>query len=191
MGDKVKYAECPDCFTIDGHRYITFLDHAWGGTRVHTSTRPDAAGTYYKMYNEKTRQFEWLPDCLLVGTAGDPGSASWAARSTMAEGKRLLYHHITATRVGFALPKEVKAAPDGSLYLEYFSKMDNLIGEAAPLENIGVDGDLGVWGKSGARYQGLCLGWGSALTVCENESDLCVTAQISLENGARPAWRFV
>lgn len=184
VGDKVKYAECPDCFTLDGHRYITFLDHSWGGTRVHTSTRSDTAGTYYKVYNENTRRFEWLPDCLLIGASGDR-QCSWAARSTMAEGKRLLYHHITAKRVGFAFPKEVKADSDGSLSLMYFDKMDNLLGESARLTNIGVENDLGVWSKKDNLYEGLCLGWGSALTVCENETDICVSVTTSMEKGAR------
>ena len=59
VGDRLKYAECPDCFVLDGSRYLLFLDHGWGGARVHTLSREDAAGTFYMVQPGCRGDFQW------------------------------------------------------------------------------------------------------------------------------------
>jgi len=184
VGDKVKYAECPDCFTIDNNKYITFLDHGWGGLRIHTSTREDSSGTYYKKFNAEKQCFEWLPDSLLIGTANDRQGA-WAARTCQVGNQRLLYHHTTATKPAFAFPKVVQVRKNGELYLAYFETMNKLLGDVIKLKSDAVQGDLGLWTHKKSNYLGKCHAWGSAVTLVTKISDICVQTTINMKFGAR------
>lgn len=184
LGKDVKYAECPDAFEIDGDSYVTFLDHGWGGLRIHTASREDSAGTYYKKLNKDSGEYEWIGDKLLAGSGCDRQTL-WASRTFEDySGERILYSHTTSARPSFSQPKAIKKSENGELSLCYWNKMDALIGEKINTSPRYVPSDLGVWEISGGKFCGRCGAFGSALGVAE-VSDFCLIAKVRLDYGAR------
>ena len=184
VGDSVKYAECPDCFVLEGNRYVLFLDHSWGGVRRHTSSRDNAAGIWYRVQPGCQGDFIRPEDDLLLGSAEDR-QASWAGRTVVAGEDRLLYSHITASRPGLAPPKVIRADEKGQLYLEYYPLLDALYGPEVPAERSLVEDDAGSWREEGGRLVGSCLGWGSATVMYPAAENACLTATITCQKGVR------
>ena len=169
-GTLTKYAECPDLFETGGNRYVTFLDHSWGGLHTRTATRSNPAGTFYQIYDKAKKRFVFPDDCLLIGSANNRQCA-WAARTVVGKGgKRLLYYHVTAEFPSFGIPKEIAAKKDGTLFLKYFAGMDGLYGMRIPLQPCPIANDGGHWVVAGNNFRGKAGIYGSALPVAEAEN---------------------
>lgn len=170
VGTLTKYAECPDCFELDGNRYLLFLDHSWGGLRTHTATRMDPAGTFYQIFDTKQNQFIFPQDSLLLGS-GNNRQCAWAARTVLGkDNKRLLYYHVTADFPSFGIPKEIGVKKDKSLYLKYFSEMNHLYGKSVPIVPRPLQEDDGHWETSKNNISGEIGIYGSALPIAEGEN---------------------
>jgi beta-fructofuranosidase len=185
--DRVKYTEVPGLFELDGRHYLHFLDHGWGGLRIHTPSRDDSAGTYYAVAARAEGPYAWPADPLLIGSGHDRTGA-WAARTIDYDGGQLLYHHVVAARPAFGSLKRIRARPDGTLYLEYFPAIESLeVGEARH----GAAGwqeredDVGVWTASADGLSGLSRVVGSSAILARDRSDLHLECTVRLNAGAR------
>jgi hypothetical protein len=191
-GDRARYCEVPDVFELDGRFYAIFLDHGWGGNRTDTRSRPDAAGTFYKMAERFEGPYEWPDECLLIGS-GHHRATAWAARTVVVEGDRLLYHHSASTRSAFALPKHVRSQPDGTLFLEYWEQAGSLetsvlldglspgaARTASPAEHPGGPG----WWIGDDRVVGTARATGSDLVAHPGVDDINVSLKITVTEGA-------
>jgi hypothetical protein len=185
--NRVKYAEVPGLFQLDGRHYLHFLDHGWGGLRIHTPSRDDSAGTYYAVAESAEGPYEWPEDPLLIGSGNDRLGA-WAARTIDYDGGQLLYHHVVAERSAFGSLKWIRSRPDGTLYLEYFPAIESLeIGDAllgvARWE--GREDDVGAWTQSATGLSAVSRVVGSSAIVARHRSDLHLKCTIRLDAGAR------
>jgi hypothetical protein len=183
----VKYAEVPGVFELDGRHYLHFLDHGWGGLRIHTSSREDSAGAYYAVAETAEGPYELPEDPLLIGSGHDR-IGPWAARTIDYDGGQLLYHHVAAARSAFGSLKRIRSRPDGTLYLEYFPAIESLeVGGAL----LGVAGwqeredDVGIWTRSATGVSAVSRVVGSSSTLARDRSDLHVQCTIRLDAGAR------
>ncbi len=185
-GKLVKYAECPDCFDLNGNKYVTFLDHAWGGQRsIDTSARKGAAGTFYMRYDEALQKFITPDDFLLAGSANNRQCA-WAARTyTDNKNKRVLYHHITAPRPSLALPKEIKASDSGDLTLELYPSLSNYSGKkTAVAQKETIPCDNGKWTQNQDIFYGENYIYASALPVGQTSAAI-IDCDITVSRGKK------
>jgi beta-fructofuranosidase len=185
--DRVKYTEVPGVFELEGRHYVYFLDRGWGGLRIHTPSRESTSGTYYMVAASPEGPYEWPADPLLIGRGHDRLGAV-AARVLEHEDGLLLYHHTSAHRSAFAPLKQVRAQPDGSLYLQYFPAIEALeTGPAiagttrwAPLP-----GDVGVWRRDESGVAARSSVVGSTSLLAPDVADLHVRCVIRMDEGAR------
>jgi sucrose-6-phosphate hydrolase SacC (GH32 family) len=190
--DRVKYLEVPGLIELDGRHYLYFLDHGWGGLRIHTPSREDTAGTYYVVGDSAEGPFHWPDDPLLVG-GGQDRQGAWAARTLAHNGGHMLFHHITARRSSLAIPKQVRARDDGSLYLEYLPVIDHL--EKDPKlthDDLARRGaltpraeDSGRWHTTAGGILGECGIAGASLMVSADQQDTHAQVTVRAMSAAR------
>jgi beta-fructofuranosidase len=184
--DRVKYTEVPGLFELDGRHYLHFLDHGWGGLRIHSPSRQDTAGTYYLVAPSPEGPYEWPEDPLLIG-GGHDRVAAWASRTIEYDGGHLLYHHTASTRPAFGALKRIRSNPDGTLYLQYFPAIEALeIDEirGTPEWQEHTD-DAGVWTATPTGASARARAVGSSAVLARDRSDLHLECTIRIRSGAR------
>lgn len=172
VGTMVKYAECPDCFTIGENRYLTFLDHAWGGGAINTRSVKGAAGTFYQIQRKGETSFKTPADFLLLGNANNR-QCGWAARTAFSsDGQRIIYYHVTSENSSFGIPKLIKKTSSGCLKLCFFPEIQRLTGDPLPYDfSQNIIGDNGIWRESSAHsIEGEAKVFGSAKPLCKADS---------------------
>lgn len=188
LGRFVKYAECPDVFSLNGNTFATFLDHGWGGLRIHTQKRADSLGTYYRKLNKQSGNFEWDKEKLLIGNA-NARQGAWAARTYTLGNERLLFYFITAAKPSFSFPKKLDVNDSGDLCVKYFDKMDNLTGEKLEPKLKEFEQDSGIWSQEKNTFISQCAVTGTAAEILDYSKDLRVDADICA-NCARAGLTF-
>ncbi len=190
VGARVVFAEVPGYFALNGRSYLHFLDLGWGGQRMHTPTRADAAGTFYLTAGQPEGPYLWPRDPLLIG-ADNQRMYAWAARVFQHDGETLLYSHINAERPSLALPKSIVERAPGALELRYS-------GHLARLERAVVispdcmpawrprNNDLGAWHHVAGTtaLAGRSDSAGTSVIVADEGPDLHVQARIVMRTGA-------
>lgn len=188
LGDRVVFAEVPDVFRMGEWWYVLFLDHGWGGVRINSPARSDAAGTFYVRSRSMEGPYEWPEEPLLIG-GSDDRVGPWAARTLSVEDERWLYFHNAGGKTAFGLPKSVQQAPNGDLWLKYLPLLESIqtpveVGAAAAVEETKPH-DLGRWDESDGVLTGRAGATGSAITIADAVCDGIVSCRIRGEGAAR------
>ena len=192
VGKKVRQAECPSIFTLNGKWYLTFLDHGWGGMRWHNSNRTDTAGTYYLVADDPDGPYTFTENPLLLG-AGCDQQESWAGRVVMVHGVPYIYSHFTNPTAINSMKKIVQTE-DGGLKCVYDDALEKLaVGEPEKItksEHFSDPSDpplwydLGEWENSDGEITGEAEVMGTAARIAVNKRDFVLKAKVSLEYGA-------
>jgi hypothetical protein len=189
VGDRLLFAEVPDVFCIGEWWYLLFLDHGWGGTRLNSPARTDAAGTFYMKSLSLEGPYQWPDEPLLIGGADDR-IGPWAARTLETDdGQWLYFHNAGGGLPAFGLPKSINQDADGDLSLGYLPLMRPI---EQPLEVSPAVAseprkphDRGVWRESDGILSGRADATGSAVIAADGVSHGTVNCRISSEGAAR------
>ena len=123
--DGFVFLEVPDYFVLGDVHYLLFSSVR--SRKRSTSGRKDAAGTWYLMAEKRNGPWRVPARPLLLGS-GRGRYDHYVGRTTTFAGQTLLYHHTWGHGpVSWATPKKVVQNGDGSLSLEYWSRLDTLV----------------------------------------------------------------
>ncbi len=187
-GDRFLFAEVPGHFEINGRHYLIFLDMGWGGTRNHTPSRDDAAGTFYMWSELRDGPYHWPDDPLLLG-ADDQRLESWAAKVLVHDSEHILYSHVASNQGGASLatPKIIKEKSPGVLELLYAGTIEATENKKLTIYGNSVEHrphDLGVWTQDNDKLTGRADACASSTVIAREQIDFHLQTVVTLEQGA-------
>lgn len=189
MADFVSHAEVPDVFQMGDFHYLLLCDHTKGGAWKDTPTREKTGGTYCLISDRYAEGYTLSKDPLLIGS-GCGGFTCYVGRTIPHDQGRLLYHHMCGPRPAFGIPKMLRQEADGSLYLNYWNKVDELATKVIRKD----------WGKDLQSYTQLGKGkWqvnndslngsydllGAGILLPEKEHNLMLECTMNIQHGQR------
>lgn len=192
--------ECPDYFQIGDWHYFTFSTVR---TRMDTSGRKDASGTYYIRSRHRDGPYHLAEHPLLFGS-GRGRMDNYVGRAILYHGEHLLYYHTVhgnirdciARPVTWGAAKRIVQQSDGQLALAYWPGVEKLAAEisydSSQATNTSQTSGRGNWSQRGAVLTGTPAGnHPSVLWLPPTENDLMITAQVRLEPNATAGflWR--
>jgi len=188
VGDRFLFAEVPGHFEINGRHYLIFLDMGWGGTRKHTPSRDDAAGTFYMWSESREGPYHWPDDPLLLG-ADDHRLQSWAAKVLTCDGEHILYSHVASRENGSSLatPKIIREKKPGVLELLYVESIKAIENDRLSIHGSSIEHrahDLGVWEEQDDALTGRADACATSAVIAKDKSDIHLETTITLKAGA-------
>jgi len=188
LGDRVVFAEVPDVFPMGEWWYVLFLDHGWGGVRINSPARADAAGTFYVRSRSLQGPYEWPDEPLLIG-GSDDRVGPWAARTLSVGDERWLYFHNAGGEPAFGLPKGIEQAPNGDLWLRYLP-ITEPVETPVRVDTTAAVGsmkprDPGRWTESDGVITGSAGATGSAILIADGVRDGVSACRITGDGAAR------
>ena len=118
--------EVPQYFAWNGFHYLLYST-AGMYRQINLPSRQRATGTFYLMSDRKAGPYRVPDDHLLIGS-GEGRMDCYVGKIIETAAGPLLYHHICGFRTAFAAPKVVRQNPDGTLFLERWPGLDELLG---------------------------------------------------------------
>ena len=187
--DFVSHAEVPDVFQMGDFHYLLLSDHTKGGAWKDTHTREKTGGTYCLMSDKYGEGYALSQEPLLIGS-GCGGFTCYVGRTIPHNQGRLLYHHMCGPRPALGIPKLMRQEPDGTLVLDYWTKVDKL---ATKVVRQGWGKDLqsytplgkGEWQVSNDSLQGSYRLLGTGLLLPEKEHNFILECRVTIQQGRR------